>query len=327
MRGSLAIVNLTRKYYPFSNILFGLGIYLVGLMISFYYGASYFFLQVPYFSLGCFGIIWVSSMWTWAFNSLREIMNELKESFEIPESKFDNEARHFVELISSDKKAFFCSIPGYFFVAYHMWLMYSGKILLPFEIPKAVQNITFGIYVSIFFSTCIYFVFASAYILINALIFLKKLTKFPIRINILQVKKKIRLRRTIKAILIATIGWFVGASLVMTLLFVYANVVIIGFMIFIIAVGLMFFFIPQILIHNSICKSKEALLQKIESEFSSKVKLPLSPQCDVVQALLLCALFDQVERISEWPVEINTLLQLFGSTIIPIGTALVNFLL
>jgi len=140
-------------------------------------------------------------------------------------------------------------------------------------------------------------------------------------------KKRVKLAKTNRVILGATVGWFVGVSLVMTILFVYSSMVVFTFLAFVVAFGMFFFFVPQLLFRNSIRKSKEDLLDKLESEFSTKTTLPLSQECNIDEALLLCALFDKIERISEWSFEPNTLFKLFSSVVIPVAFALTDLLI
>lgn len=327
MKIGLAIAVLTRRFYPFLNIGLGLAVYLVGLVMSLFYGAVREFLQMWLFSLGCFGVIWVSSFWTHIFGSMEEIMKELASVFGTKKSEFDNIKKDFVKLISNDRNAFLVSVPAFFFVAYHIWLLFSGGISINMEIPDPIKgNTIFAAYTLVFFSICLYFLFASAYLIFIALNFLRKVTKLPMRLSVLQIRRRVNLEKTTDAILLGTFGWFVGVSLVMTVLFAYSSTVIIAFLVLVVTIGLAFFFIPEILIHGSICKAKRRLHRKIQKEFKSKAKLPLSAECDTHQALLLCTLFDQVDKVEEWIVRTSTLIQLFGSTVIPIATAVIGLL-
>ncbi len=98
-------------------------------------------------------------------------------------------------------------------------------------------------------------------------------------------------------------------------------------MVFVVAFGVIFFFIPQLFFHNSITNSKENLLGELEKEFSTKTKLPLSSDSKIDQALLICTLFDKIEGISEWTFEINTLVKLFVSVIIPVAFAVFDLIM
>lgn len=210
---------------------------------------------------------------------------------------------------------------------YHSWLIQTGRLAIPFLFPSAVStNLVLFVYVTALFALAMYFIFASVYLLFNSLLFLKKTTRFPIRIRLLQ-KKKVKFDKTNRVLLGGTICWFVGVSHIMTILFVYSSTVVLSFLVFVVAFGMLFFFIPQLLFRNSIRNSKENLLDKVESEFSIKVKLPLSSECNINEALLLCAIFDKVERISEWAFETNTLFKLFSSIVIPVAVFLMGLFL
>jgi len=325
MKDGPAIVVLLRKRYPFSNVALGLGIYFFGLLLSYAYGAVPYFLQLWLYGLGCFGIVWVSSMWTWAFRSLEQIMKELKSTFEITEPEFDEIKHKFFKQISDDKISLLVSLPGYAFVAYYTWLIMSGRMLLPIDVPQSLQgNLIFGSYVVALFSFCLYFVFASAYKMASALLFLRSLSRSSVRLNILQIRRKIDLDTLNNAILTATFGWFVGVSLLMTVIFAFSSAAIITFLGSVIAVGLIFFFTPQILIHESICRSKKDLMRKIEKDFALNRGFPISSECDPQRALLLCMLFDQADKISEWPMNVGLVFQLLASAVIPVATAIIR---
>lgn len=327
MKNGLAMILLTKRFYPFSNILLGLTFYVVGLLISQLQGVVLSFLQMWLYSLGCFGIIWVSSFWNWVNNSMDGIMRELEMLFKTKNSNFDFLKDDFLRLISNDRNAFLVSIPAYSFVAYHVWLISSGRITFLMEIPELLKSsLVFNFYSIIFFSICMYFLSATVYMIFEALVFLRKLKRLRLKLRMLPVRRKISFEKTTEAILTGTLGWFVGVSLVMTILFAYSSIIIVVFLAAVIAVGLVFFFVPQIFIHGSICKAKIRLHKRILNQLRPNAKLPLSPECNTNQVLLLCAFFDQVDRIEEWPVKAGTLIQLTGSTIIPIATAIVGLL-
>jgi len=327
IKNALAIVVLTKRRFPFANVLLGLGIYAIGILISVHYNFLDYFLKIWYFPLASFGIIWVSSLWTWGFAFLQRMFEELGSTFEIEELQFKKVVEDLVRRLSNDKRALLFSIPGFAFLIYHTWLIQTGGLVIPFIEPSAVStNLVMFVYVMALFAFVMYFIFASVYLLFNGLLFLKKTTRFPIRIRLLQ-KKKVKLDKTNQVILGSTIGWFVGVSFVMTILFVYSSTVVFSFLVFVVAFGMLFFFIPQLLFRNSIRNSKENLLDKVESEFSIKVKFPLSSECNINEALLLCAIFDKVERISEWSFETSTLFKLFSSVVIPVAVFLMGLIL
>ena len=206
--------------------------------------------------------------------------------------------------------------------------MWTGRISLPFGEPEIYPgNLVLVLYAAILFSIVMYLIFASVYLMFHGLVFLKKIANFPAKISLLQIKRRVKLVVVNNFILMTTIGWFVGVSLVMTILFVYASTIILGFMFFVISFGLFFFFLPQLIFRDSIKQTKENLLRRIESEFSLKARLPLSPDCNIMEALLLCSLFDQVEKMSEWTYETSTLFKLFSSVIIPVVTAFVGIVI
>lgn len=325
MKDGPAMVILTRRHRPFSNIILGVGIYLIGFLISVFYNAPLYFLRVPYFSLGCIGIIWVTSMWCLAFASIEDMTKEIETVFDVQKSCLNSIIQDFVKRVSDDKRLFLSSVPGFVFVAYHLWLVFTGRISIPYVVPKALQgNIVFGSYVAVLFSLCIYLIFISVYGIVSVWFLFSKIEHFTAKINLLQTKRKVNLEKTIRLLLLGTISYFVGVSLAMTILFAYTSAVILIFLAFVVASGLSFFLVPQIYLHRSIKRSKENLLAKIESEFSAKTTIPLSSECDVMEGLLLCTLFDRVDNISEWPMDFGTLFKLASSVLVPVAAALIG---
>lgn len=297
-------------------------------MICYLYNAVAYFLQNWYFVLSCIGIIWVTSMWVWIFSSLDGIIKELKSNFEMPESEFEKIAQKLKTSVASDKIAFLVSLPGFVFVAYNVKLTLDGVAVVFVKIPASINgNLMFIAYLIILSSFCIYLVLATAHMFLSALRYLKLLTNSTVKLKILQKKRKVDLSKTINAILKTTFSWFVGVSLIMVLLLTFSNITIIASLLFVIAIGMAFFFIPQILFHKSICRSKEKLLERIESDFASKTNLPISSDCDSQNSLLLCMLYEQVEKISEWPLNTGLILQLFVSAIIPVITTVTGIII
>jgi hypothetical protein len=328
MKDAPAIVVITRKYYPFSNIALGLGLYFVGILVSIAYGVILYFVQMWLFTFAVLGIMWVTSMWVWAFKTMPKIMDELFSNFQVSEHDFNKLKQSFIKSISDDKLNFVVSIPGFAFATYHIWLLFSGQISLPIQTPQTlVGNYVFGAYVLILFFICVYLICASAHLLLRAILFISELTKFPIRINLLQFKNKVSLNQTNNAIVIGSCSWFVGVSFVMTIVFVYSSTIIVAFLVSVVAVGLLFFFIPQVFLHKAIRSSKEILLSEITAEFSKRVSLPLSPKCDTNEALLLYLLLDYVNKIKEWPFDIGNLFNVLASSIIPIMTTIIGIVI
>ena len=326
MKDEPAIVVLTRKYYPASNITLGLVLYLIGLLISIIYNLQYYF-QFWYIYIGIFGIIWVSTLWVWGFNYLKEVILEIKLIFEKEEiKKIDKDIQEFISSVSNDLNLFLFSIPGFIIVTYTLWRIHNRSINLPLNISKIFfDNVILETYIIIIVLFCAYFIFASVFILFNGILYFKKISKYSVKIKLLQLRN-LKFEKINNALLVSTAGWFVGVSLIMTLLFIYSNIIIIIFLAFVVIFGLSFFFIPQILLHKSISKSKENLLLKIGSEFSSKIKFPTSPNNNIMEGLLLCLIFDQVSQISEWPINTNTVFKLLSSIIIPVTTALIGII-
>jgi len=322
-----AIVVLTRRHYPYSNIILGVGIFLIGFLIYTLHKNPSSFLGMPYFYLGTFGIIFVSLVMSWGFALIDKITEELKSIFEIEESELEFIKHDFISHISSDKRIFIFSIPGFFFAGYHFWLLYNNIISFPFEVPVEFHYSAWMMaYALIFFFIVMYLIITSAYFMIYSIAFLRKVTQFPLKIHLLQARRRVKLDKTVSTILRVTIYWFIGVSLVMTVLYVYSSTVILVSLFLVVAIGLIFFFVPMLLFNHSIKTAKVKLLSKISSEFSQRISIPLPPEYDAMEALLLCAVFDQVERVSDWPFEYNTIFRLTGSIIVPIITALVGII-
>ncbi len=212
MKNALLLVTITRKFSPFSNVILGFIIYLIGFLISVYYNIVDTFLQIMYFPLAIFGIILVSSLWTWGFNSLTGIFKEMDATFEIDPSQFKEMVMKFSSNLSSDKRGFLFAIPGFTLLFYHSWLIINGELSLPNLVPFGIsQNFWMFVYVTALFAFVMYLILASVSLLLHALLFLRKITKYKTRIK-LPPKNKIKLEKTNGTILRATSGWVVRWS-------------------------------------------------------------------------------------------------------------------
>jgi hypothetical protein len=320
-----AIIALTRKHHPFSGIVLGLGIYLVGLLLSAVYGALSYFLMNWLFAGCCTGII----VFTWVgghcFLSLDEIVKELKSNFAISKSEFFKNEQDFRKAFANDKIGLLFSLPGLAMGVYYTLALLVYNLPQSMIPPRSIYgNIVFDSYMLALFLFSGYLIFFAVQTMMRVFIFLRTLAKHSVKLNLLQVGRKINLKKTNNTLLILAIGWFVGVSLIMTTVLAFATAIIIIYLIFVTIFGLLIFIIPQTIFHQSIRRSKEALLRNIESSFSSKVSLPIDSGCDSQRGLLLCMLFDQVNLIGEWPLDISLLLQLLVSAAIPIVTAILS---
>lgn len=140
----------------------------------------------------------------------------------------------------------------------------------------------------------------------------------------MQKKSRFNLDKVISVNLRVTLVWFVGLSLMMVNLLTSSNDIIILTVLLVLAFGLILFFVPQFLFHKSIIISKDKLLAGFESDFSSKTTIPLSSDCDPRKSLLLCMLYERTEKISEWPLNTEPILQLVFFAIIPVVTTIVG---
>jgi len=327
MKEAPAIFALTKKNYLFSGVTLGLGIYCAGLVLCAAYGATSYFLKNWLFAGCCVGIALVVIIGDRYFLSLDEIMNELKSNFTTSEVQFEKNERDFRTGISNDKIILLLSFPGLLIGVYYTRAILGLSITPSMVLPQPLQgNVLFIAYMLALFMFSGYTIFLAIQTVIRILVFLREIAKSPAKLSLLQVGRRINLTKTNNALLALSTAWFIGVSFIMTTLLAFATTVIVIYLATLTIIGLLLFLAPQIFFHQSIRRSKEALLRDIESNFSSKVTLPITPECDPQKALLLCMLFEQVNQIGEWPLSSSLVLQLFGSAVIPIATTIVGLM-
>lgn len=318
---------LLKKHYPFSGFLLGAIAYLVGLALSYQFNIESFYLHEWIFPLGCLGIIWVASTLVWGFNRVDALLEELKNSFDLPKSKFEETKCKFEKRVSNDKTALMWSIPIFGFVGYNLFAVLSGREEVFEKIPSAITsnisvNIPYSAFSFVLFCFCGYLIAEGAVVLLSGLSLLNDLTKSPVKLKILQKRRKLNIDKFLSFITVITICWFIGVSIIMVLLITLPNMVILLFLFTVTAVGLTFFFVPQILFHRSITLAKEKMLETIEADFSSKTGVPLA-ECNPQEVMLLCMLYEQVEKTNDWPIRTQLLAQVIFSAILPVLTAVI----
>ncbi|HML02650.1 MAG TPA: hypothetical protein VK487_04670 [Candidatus Bathyarchaeia archaeon] len=252
-------------------------------------------------------------------------MDELAKVLDIKKTTLEKENQNLMKKLTSDKRTLLCASPGFVLVVYLISPL--RKVVLAYPFNEALSNPIATAYTALVGFLVLYLILASAYLMSEGILFLRRITKFPVKMKFLQVGKRVRFTKLNNFIILATLGWYVGASLTLTVRFLTSNLELLGFLFFVIAFGLFFFFAPEYFLHESIVASKEELLSQIEAEFSSKTKLPIPPGHNSAEALLLCTMFERASEVKEWAFETDHLIQMLTSTVIPIGTVVLEILL
>jgi hypothetical protein len=324
LKNDPAVVKLLDWHYPFSSIALGVIFYFIGLGVSFALGVESFFLQNWLFAMGCIIVGLNTSMLIWAFKSLGKIIKELRSSFDITEYAFNKIERDFRKSVSASRIAFLPLLIGVGFAAYEYFQVASrnSTIFLP---PFPNGSFPLSVYSLVLFSFCSFLGLFTVYVFACFLNFLRKVAKNDIKIEVLQRSRKVDLNKTENLIKKSTISWFIGVSIVMTLLLTFSNVFIAIVLTVLIVAGFCLFFIPQFFFHESICNSKKKLFKIIEEDFrKAKANPPISEECNLQRGILSCIEFEQVNKTGEYPIDTTFLALIFFSAIIPIATTILG---
>lgn len=150
---------------------------------------------------------------------------------------------------------------------------------------------------------------------------MKKLANYPIRLNILEPGRFPKLEPIAKFSLKGAFAYFLGISA--------ATVLTTGPSLFFIVVesvlfvlGLILFFVPQYALHKSIKKSKTTMLGSVSQKFQEEYR----KEKDYLKILTFCTLFDEIEKLREWPFTVTILNQLIVSAFIPVVTWILKIL-
>jgi len=326
MKNGPMIVILLRRYFPLSNILFALSVYIVGIIIAWADNQLRAFFEVYYLYLGIFGIAWVSSAFNWAFSWWEPTLKEFHTCFEIDDKDYKEIFKENLQLLYDDRKTIFFSLPGFILTVLFFIMVYLKFIPLPSIISTEIifRNPLYWIYGIIFVSICIFLLFSGIYYIINGFKFINKISKLKLKINILEINRRNKLSKLGELILLGALSWFVGVSLITIVSFTYINIFIICFLTLTIILGLFALFVPQYVLHKSIVKGKKEILTEISKEFSNVYSLPIVNNQNQLKIQTLCILYSEVEKLKEWPFEKSMIIKILSTTAIPILTTLIK---
>jgi hypothetical protein len=329
VKNAPALAILLRKYHPFSSILLGISIYCIGLLICYSYGATSFYLVDLFFPALTIGIIVVSYHYVWLFfNHLHKAIAEIGNNFSIPPKEFEKIRHSYFKSVNNDKISLIASIPGFVFIIYLISLIWNGSMIYFGQLPPALQgNLVYFSFSTIASCFGMYLILSPCYMMLCTYYTLRKLTAYPAKIQIMQKRNRLHLDKVVGLNLRIVLVWFIGLSLMMVNLLTLSGYEVLLSLFFVLLFGLGIFFIPQFLIRKSILSSKEKLLSQIEGDLLSNTNIPLSSNCDSQKSLLLYMLYERTEKISEWPLNTQPLMELTFYAIIPILTTIIGTLI
>lgn len=177
-------------------------------------------------------------------------------------------------------------------------------------IPKFSDWIAFGplplfVYLAILAGLAGYVSAVGAYLFLEHIWFLSTLADLQTNDRAL-LTRKVDLDELAMFSFYGSGTWFVGLGLVTLIFYHDVTAYTIGAYLTATALGLVFFIMPQAYIHRDICRSKKDLLNRLRKQLPEEWEISDNPEFSQ-QAVGLLNLIHQVDRLSEWPIEVNVI--------------------
>ena len=312
----------------------GLGIYLLGLIISIIGGFTWLYIETYQHFLTIFGIIWVAGWMHWGHLELFQIINAY------PFSLDDSEDEDFKAALSTKLKlgndhrllltiSLLLTLSFYVFII-GFWFLEEKFLGLRFYIPPFISkewftgdSLILKAFTLLFLSTPVGFLIGTSgtQIVIYNLNILTLLSRHfdsgPLFLLPQKLKPITRLN------LRAAYSWFVGVALGAVVAYKRLTPLSLSYLVAFSAVGLLLFFVPQIIFHRVLEKKKTTILEKIgakcEGLFRKMGETTDINEMEKVQYLCNLSLIYQTTRDSPtWILDVKVLTKLITSSITPI---------
>jgi len=260
-------------------------------------------------------IPYVMGVFCWAWKTYEPMLKKVGESFEIEEPRFKSIIENYLqkEVYNDRYWLIACLVIGApFVIISDLAVLTTEWIRWPllratFSQPLSLANVV------VLESTLAFLLSIAAYLVFIHSRFMRKLANYPIRFNIVEPKRFPKLELIAKFSLKGAFAYFLGIS-VATVLTVGPSLFFIVVELLLFEISLILFFAPQYALHVSIKKSKIAILTTISEKFQEEYR----KERDYLKILTFCTLFNEVERLREWPFTLTILNQLAVSAFMPI---------
>jgi hypothetical protein len=259
--------------YQIISLFFGLTIFVLGIIISYFNNFYTLYISSTPVYLGLAGIILVSASMEWGAKNYVRVLNQVRPYFNVSDEEYLETTEKWLKLISNDK--LILSLSSFFiiltylivFIVYHykisMLMVFPNEWYLPPTFYKILIIDIFGTVIILLLVT------SGASLIINTLL-MNDLGKKPVFFypNLTQ-----KLKPLSDFNLIAAITWFIGNALIIRLFYSKFNVITLPIELILLTIGLLTFFVPQISLHGTLRKSREKVLHSIDNVYEEHYKL------------------------------------------------------
>lgn len=318
--------------YPIVSLFFGLSLFILGYIISYFYNFSSSYISTLIIYLATAGIIWVSSCMVWGAKNYVKILNKVRPYFNVSDNEYLEITDKWLKLIHNDKLmlglAFLAIVFGYFLVysVYHHKITY----LMIFPSEWYIQPTFYKILIiDIYLTFVVLLLITSGVALIFNVLLMNNLGKKPVFFYPNLTKK---LKPLCDFNLILAITWLIGSALILRAIYNTFNVITVLFQLIIVAIGISTFFVPQISLHRTLKKTKEEVLHSIDQIYEEHFKIICrTPGCLMEQTDFFMKFYalDKMRAIVEsqsktWIYDMSSMLKLSGSSLLVLSQPIIN---
>jgi hypothetical protein len=312
--------------YQISVLLFVTILYGIGAGISQWHGTLYDYASSPFIWLGFLVTTWVTCVLCWAHSVYADILRKIESSFQVDAKEYEGKVEAHVRTVYEDKRWLVASSPGLVLAILATAPLPTRTIFEPVTGKVVLSMLSFPPLAAFCILASCLFAFVSVvggYLLCEFTSFVLSLSKYKVRLHVAETQRTPRLDVLARFSLRSSETWFVGLAMG-TFLF-YQGVTVMSSAIYVpfLLLGFLTFIIPQYSLHKGIQGAKEDILDdlagKIRDEYESGGK-------DWTKLVALSLLFEEAQRIREWPFSTSTIRELLVSSLVPLGTALFRML-
>ncbi len=306
--------------YPILTVSTGLFLYALGSTLA-YVSRVNFLRHSWYMILVISGFVWVASVLCWAFANYETVLTALEPSLDISSEGFRRLVDGHLRQVYTDRVALFLQGILVPIGVTYVLLTAVGYYWVPEIVRQEIllKPLMLAYFLLITVLLILVGVNGMAKI-IQHMDFVWRLSRIPIRLSVLRIRTKTNLNELARFSLLSSLTWNVGLAMMTPIFFSVLNPFIESVFAISLAIGISFFLLPQLQLHQAIAKAKSKLGEEIMTS-----TLDLKPR-DYVKALSLTISSQHIEKINDWCFDVNTVLKQAVSVGIPIVTYLIQIL-
>lgn len=302
-------------------------LYLSGFVIFAAVGLWVYYLEQWWIPLIVGGTSWVSLALTWFFSRYRKIFSDAMASFNIKSGQREKLLGTFSSRISDDSTIIIYSVPWIVIIISYILLAREVVVVIPLEIHESILTNPLLLAYSISLGTIsAYHIGMGTYIIVKGNQFVRDICKFPLKTIPLEIRHRTGLHSLARFAFMSSISWFVDVGIATILVVTIVDIFTVATLAALTIIGLLILLLPQIYLRRSILRYKDDVQSQIIEKFRSKWD-NLDENLGRVGLITLSELFNQVERIEEWPFGKGRTVQEALTAVLPLVTSIIGLIL